>query len=342
MTIVVGSRQTVFNVDDFGADPSGTNDSFPAFFAAIQQATKVSGIVFVPPGQYRISQTLNINNKLQIQGAGPSSSLIVGNLPNSSLFMIKNAHGVVLQHFGLLSSGGNTNGMNFADSSVITLFNLQLFGFVTAIEISNCGNFDATSINIWGHIDYGIRIKDCESDLFFLNVHANNLPRSQGAGIYLSNVSGTKWTNCDFIGGAFGVLMDLNTQHPNPVNRWNAFHSVDGDTVSSDPWHIQDALGLQMSECWSGTFPHGTGVWFGSGVHQVSVVNHQWQNGKIGVGNNGVGITIVGGIMGSVQVPISSSVSGEPVVTALRVYSNSSLLTKRRHVPSPPSNITFY
>jgi hypothetical protein len=46
VTIVVGSRQTVFNVDDFGADPSGTNDSFPAFFAAIQQATKGESLIY--------------------------------------------------------------------------------------------------------------------------------------------------------------------------------------------------------------------------------------------------------------------------------------------------------
>jgi hypothetical protein len=33
--------------------------------------------------------------------------------------------------------------------------------------------------------------------------------------------------------------------------------------------------GLQMSDCWSGSFLQGTGVWFGSGVREVSLVNHQ-------------------------------------------------------------------
>ncbi len=146
--------------------------------------------------------------------------------------------------------------------------------------------------------------------------------------------------------------------------------SVDCDTVSADPWHIEVATGLQMSECWSGTFPKGTGLWLGPGVNQgisiyplslsisiypsifylsislssylsirlisniafisislftsfslpslASVVNHQWQNGDVGIGNNGVNIGITGGLMANVQTGLSSSVAGEPTIVNLR------------------------
>jgi polygalacturonase len=38
--VIFASRQTFFNIDDYGADPTGVRDSFPAISTAIQQATK--------------------------------------------------------------------------------------------------------------------------------------------------------------------------------------------------------------------------------------------------------------------------------------------------------------
>jgi putative effector of murein hydrolase LrgA (UPF0299 family) len=39
-------------------------------------------------------------------GSGPSSSMIVGALPNAPLIFVKGTNGVVMQHFGLSSLGG--------------------------------------------------------------------------------------------------------------------------------------------------------------------------------------------------------------------------------------------
>ena len=78
-----------------------------------------------------------------------------------------------------------------------------------------------------------------------------------------------------------------------------------------------------MSECWSGSFLSGTGIWIGPDVTGLSISNHQWEAGYVGVGNNGEYVSIMGGLMGPMShMQIASSVAGEPTVTGLR-YTNS-------------------
>jgi len=230
-----------------------------------------------------------------------------------------------MSNFGIVASNATSpsGGIYALDSFMFSLSNLQITNPTVGMWIQNTGNVDATSITIWQHVEYGIRLLDLNGDTFLQYVHTNKggAPGSSGVALYLSNVSGAKISNSDFIGGLQGVLMDLSSSQPNPVNEWNQFLSVDCDTVGNDPWHIESALGLQMSECWSGTFLSGTGIWLGPSVSQVSIVNHQFQNGDIGLGLDGAtGVGVTAGIMANVQTTISSTVTGEPTVSNLRIF----------------------
>ncbi|EPH46057.1 discoidin domain-containing protein [Streptomyces aurantiacus] len=61
------------SVTDKGADPSGQGDSTQAFREAIAAAK--GGTVWVPPGEFRLTQSLNVDN-VQIKGAGHWYSVV--------------------------------------------------------------------------------------------------------------------------------------------------------------------------------------------------------------------------------------------------------------------------
>src|ERR1700722_4900491 len=62
--------QTVFNVLNYGADPTNTADSTTAFNNSISAATVLGGIVYVPPGTYKLSSAITVPANISIKGAG--------------------------------------------------------------------------------------------------------------------------------------------------------------------------------------------------------------------------------------------------------------------------------
>eukprot|EP01121_Diplochlamys_sp_Union-15-3_P009759 TRINITY_DN2672_c0_g1_i1.p1 TRINITY_DN2672_c0_g1~~TRINITY_DN2672_c0_g1_i1.p1 ORF type:complete len:383 (+),score=67.19 TRINITY_DN2672_c0_g1_i1:118-1266(+) len=358
-------RTTTFNIDNYGADYTGNKDSTHAIQTAINDAIAVGGgIVYIPPGNYLITQTLVVNGSVNIQGSTPRSSNLVTRFNGLSWAIgVYQATGVVLRDFGISCTGAGGYGVDFENSFIVTVLNIQVTACNIGVWIDNTGNFDITSLNIWNFKSYCVRAQNINGDLFMTKIHCNSLPWSvnpNSIGLYLSVVSGAKFTDSDFLGGSYGVWADLVTSsrdgpHIPPFllpevnitdvaslrppkrsdvpflskskvrnwdyNSWLQFTSVDCDTVQADPWHFVSTWGTQLTECWSGSFLSGTGIWLGPGAKQVSIVNHQWQTGMIGVGNNAEGISITGGIMGQItRTMIDTSIPNEPTVSNLRQF----------------------
>lgn len=63
------------NVLDFGADPTGVNDSWSAFQAAHDSLSAsnsyVGGLIVIPTGKYYLSKTWDISKRVTIQGTNP-------------------------------------------------------------------------------------------------------------------------------------------------------------------------------------------------------------------------------------------------------------------------------
>lgn len=67
----------IYNVVDYGADIMGVEDSRPAILQAISQIPASGGVVYFPPGKYRIASTITIDkNHVVLRGAGWSSRLL--------------------------------------------------------------------------------------------------------------------------------------------------------------------------------------------------------------------------------------------------------------------------
>lgn len=69
-----------YNVLDFGADVTGTNDSTSSIQAAMDAAASTDSIVYIPAGTYKITGTgISVTGPITIVGEGVSSSLINAN-----------------------------------------------------------------------------------------------------------------------------------------------------------------------------------------------------------------------------------------------------------------------
>lgn len=66
------------NVRDFGAQGDGFSDDLPALRAAMQAVQATGGTVLLPPGTYRIEETLCPPPGVKLRGAGRENTLIKG------------------------------------------------------------------------------------------------------------------------------------------------------------------------------------------------------------------------------------------------------------------------
>lgn len=166
------------SVTDKGADPSGQGDSTQAFRAAISAAQ--GGVVWIPPGDYRVTSSLSGVQNVTLQGAGGWYSVV-----HASRF---------------IDQGGSSGGVHLKDFAVL--------GEVTERVDSNPDNFVNGSLGpgssvsgMWiQHLKVGLwltgnndnlvvennRVLDTTADGLNLNGNAhgvrvsNNFLRNQG------------------------------------------------------------------------------------------------------------------------------------------------------------------
>lgn len=71
-TVTINSEVVVYSVDataeEYGADPTGTNDSTTAIQNAINAVQEKGGIVYLPAGRYRVEGTLSIYSGITLRG----------------------------------------------------------------------------------------------------------------------------------------------------------------------------------------------------------------------------------------------------------------------------------
>ncbi|MGH7978516.1 MAG: glycosyl hydrolase family 28-related protein, partial [Limisphaerales bacterium] len=99
-------------VTQWGADPSGVNDSTAAFQAAARQTTYPR--VWIPPGTYLIEGTISITSNHTFQGAGMWYTTLIGN-PN--LYNTTPASRVLIS--------GDGNNINLADFAIKGFLNYR-------------------------------------------------------------------------------------------------------------------------------------------------------------------------------------------------------------------------
>jgi hypothetical protein len=107
----------IVNVLDYGADPTNTNDSAPAFQAAFDAAFGSSSSphgsanatsnrpVFIPNGSYKLNSTLNLTRVVggYIYGAGSGATIL--NRASGTLLSINGAANLIVERLSLVCGG---------------------------------------------------------------------------------------------------------------------------------------------------------------------------------------------------------------------------------------------
>ena len=123
------------NVLDFGADPTGVADST----AAINDALAASDIVYMPPGDYKTTASINVGAGQQLYGASSETkiqsnlssgvaAIVIGNPANNVL-----SYGCALRNLTISPQVDNTIGVQMYSLVGAHLLNIQIqpYGLVT-------------------------------------------------------------------------------------------------------------------------------------------------------------------------------------------------------------------
>lgn len=156
------------SVADYGADPTGSADSYQAFLDAYNSN---AAVINIPPGTYKISQTLNINRGVTLNGSGAEDGS--GNNGQSA-----GVASSVLNYTGTTGACINIVGNYTEGVSNVHLSNFMITGnasadgglyigsgtTVTKCTFKNLGIFNFT--NATNNKGYGVGIGNCLESVF--------------------------------------------------------------------------------------------------------------------------------------------------------------------------------
>ena len=192
-TVAVKLQESV-SVLDFGADPTGTTDSGPAFRSAILTCAKNGGgKVIAPYGTYKITSTVII------------PSLIILDLENSTINGPGIGSSTDLFQTGYLSSGTivtnigtspESNQVSFTTITNAVIYNcgkaFNLYDFISGSEISNIDFNNCT---------YAIYSNRCFYSRFVNLTSRGTANSATNAAIYLNNVNNVQQIESCFVNG---------------------------------------------------------------------------------------------------------------------------------------------
>jgi hypothetical protein len=119
-------------VQEFGADPTGTNDSSTAFQNALTSLQSAGGVLYIPTGNYLIGTALTYtaNKPLRITGDSPGASVLLANSSSSNIvyLTITSTNRLVIDNWSL---NNNVNSSAFTNTNIgIKLVNLTFASFI--------------------------------------------------------------------------------------------------------------------------------------------------------------------------------------------------------------------
>jgi hypothetical protein len=251
-----GGGSSVFNVKAYGAVGDGSNDDTAEIQAAIDAAEATitdlagvvgdgdfagGGVVYLPPGRYKISAPLTIEkSNIILAGDGPASRIVwsgtgnrmvkVQSSPSPESLWLRR---VVIRDLMLDGAGLATSGISFyyaienlAENVYVYRCNdgpgIELIEMAFCTTIRKCAiRRNGTGIKL-GHQSNNIVIADCRIqhnnshgvvtadgsfDLRGVHLHGNDIEGNGGKGIYFGTGRHRAW----FIVGNYFEVNDINT-----------------------------------------------------------------------------------------------------------------------------------
>ena len=225
----------VFNVLDYGADPTGVADSTAAIQGAIDAAYALSlgnitvpydtirkggSTVFLPAGKYKTTATIEIKEDVTLQGAGRFSTVIISSYDGT---LIRNQTPIYYDAFGMGIKDLCIQGDRTKTNQIGIALLRDWQGTYSNVSVVECGSHgwrlyqcigsQMTNIETLGCVGNGFMVTDgigswasptaTNSPSNNIDVYGIHTYGCDGAGIYLGRVgTGIGVMGCQFFGGS--------------------------------------------------------------------------------------------------------------------------------------------
>ena len=155
-----------FDVRDYGATGNGTTDDTAAFNNAVS-ATGGKGVLYMPPGQYRISSTITVPMNVQVIGAGSQATEILhtGNNPLfvNTQFQSEAMRQRAFRRFKILgNAGARAEGIVVANSWGAAFDDLFIMNYTNGIGVHLVNEGYWTE----GTRFFGVHVRGCAKQVY--------------------------------------------------------------------------------------------------------------------------------------------------------------------------------
>ena len=313
----------VYNVVDFGADPSGANDSTSAINAAISAMPENGSTLYFPAGTYLVSSQITLKGGRYL-GAGPYTTVIKTMSTTDGIFNDGGNFGITIDGFTFTANAQNTAG------TFITLSGSQcnLINFRMALYFNGISHSGSTSIIINGYMEgatetssgnIGVVLTGLDILVEDVVIDCGSNSTRAWAAIQIGGPGGGVFlSHCDFLNHQIGLLINesVNPEILAPYCDNCYFDSNTSNAVNFSPGGASRVIFAHFNACWfattggfgvvfsPGSTAHVNGVTF-SGCHFVNNSSHALLLNSTNVSNivvdgcffcNGQTITNVAGI----------------------------------------------
>ena len=310
----------VYNVLDFGADPTGGTDSSPAFQAAIDAAVANAVTIFswsssniplvrIPAGKYTISTAMVVKSSVSIVGDGMSSTYITatGTAIDGSANSVSNE-----TSFGHVISGmtiyGNGTGSGILATGWIRnckIADMFIHGFNYGINLTQCWTIMIQNCYLNQAGISNIALEESGQG----NIDNCRIDDAQQYGIYLNNTETFSITNTSIQRGRIhGILANPQAGGETILNINNCFFERNGENSVNDGNDVCSNFDhTTLIGCFT-TQPQGTGTVAFASTKNMTAINNttRYGSGRIGfkcsdklvaIGNKSDSTTFVEGIV---------------------------------------------
>jgi hypothetical protein len=267
----------VFNAKDYGAKGNGSTNDQPAIQTTINAASSAGGgTVYLPAGTYKLSGTANINglpgvpalpegsfnlalrNGVHVEGAGRSSTVVVGALANAHPFGGDHNNNIGVAHLTIKSTASGVDGTKFLQCSNVTIDDVLATDLYIGVALYSCRDSvikDSTAKDC-----YGFGFCSGEADVLGYSGTSNN--------VRITNCTATgNQVNFRVRGTMLSVASPYSLRRDGPVR--NAYTTISNCTSSNwtnAGYYCTYSRNLIVQDC-----RDSKGTW--SAFQMVGVVN---------------------------------------------------------------------
>jgi polygalacturonase len=209
---VITAKEAPVNVFQYGAKGDGATDDSSAFNAAITAA--VNGVLYIPPGTYRIGAVLNAN-PVHIIGAGVGKTILQCSPSMTSyMWLVQNVSDFSMEHLTIdmnssqtvdQGTAGNQWGVNNQMGMYVLNLNVAVMSNITLRNVRFINSWHK-GLDILGEPGYPI------TNVTLENISISNCASSSGGttgdmALYIGNVNGAYIRNLQLTGNCNSAFL---------------------------------------------------------------------------------------------------------------------------------------